>query len=680
MIANGLAIGPSQAPLASLDEVAFFDRVKKHIDDRATYLEFLKLLNLYTQDIIDVRTLVDRATLFIGSHRELFATFKGLCGYEMGRHGWLENEDPIVENVPALQRERVDLSTCKVYGASYRKLPKSEINLACSGRDPMCWEVLNDMWVSHPTWASEGESFNPHKKNVYEDALYRSEEERHEYDYHIEANLRTIALLEPIAARISTMDAEERAAFRLKPGLGGQSKSIYQRVIKKVYGREHGLEVIAALHDNPCVAVPVVLARLKQKDEEWKRAQREWNKVWREVDARNYYKSLDHQGVNFKASDKKALTTKALVAEIEARRTQQQQRRLTIDPSLPRPKPRHQFAYPLDDMQVLTDVLKLVFSFLDRAAGGYSTSDRERIEAFLRSFIPQLLDLDETEFEELLNGDVDLDDADDDADSRVEDDTHSEGTVPEDTDAETSTSGSPGPANKRGKKQGQTADLRRRILRTQAETSGSAPSKAANVAQGEGDAALSTAKEVARASSPAIMAEVASATEALANEASPASSLKPVDAGAADTEMQDAASAPESVKAEEGATTPAGGAITPPSTTSASKPADLNDTDDSSGSATAEVTEAAKAAAEAEAQEAEGTWISTDMSTAFDSRSGYRPGASNDETGGASVANGERKIVNPRRKCNFFCNTTFYVFTRLLQVSSFCLTSARIIC
>src|SRR5699024_7455039 len=64
--------------MASINEVAFFDRVKKHIDDRATYLDFLKLLNLYTQDIIDVVTLVDRAALFLGGQPELLAAFKSL--------------------------------------------------------------------------------------------------------------------------------------------------------------------------------------------------------------------------------------------------------------------------------------------------------------------------------------------------------------------------------------------------------------------------------------------------------------------------------------------------------------------------------------------------------------------------------------------------------------------------
>lgn len=439
---------PGQSALATVDEVAFFERVKKHIDDRPTYIEFLKLLNLFTQDIIDMRTLVDRAALFIGGQRDLFNTFKSLCGYEMGKNGWLDNEDPIIENVPAIQRERVDLSTCKIHGASYRKLPRAEIRVACSGRDPMCWEVLNDVWVSYPTLASEAEGFNPHKKNVYEDALYRSEEERHEYDYHIEANLRTIALLEPIAARISMMDHEERQAFRLKPGLGGQSKSIYQRVIKKIYGRDHGVEVINALHDNPCNAVPVVLARLKQKDEEWKRCQREWNKVWREVDARNYYKSLDHQGVNFKSADKKAITSKAFVAEIESRRIQQIQRRLALDASLPRPKVDHQMTYQLDDLNVLVDVVKLSFSFLDRAA--YNKADCDRIESFLRGFLPRLVGIDERVFEEMINGDVVVDEDDEDDESEV-------ATDDESTDGQ----------RRKGRHHN---DLRRKVLKIQAES------------------------------------------------------------------------------------------------------------------------------------------------------------------------------------------------------------------
>lgn len=118
---------------------------------------------------------------------------------------------------------------------------------------------------------------------MYEDALYNSEQERHWYSVQIEANLRTIAHLEPIAARIVEMPADERAVFRLEEGLAGSNPSVYERVIRKIYGKDQGWEIIAALCDNPVVAVPIVLSRLKQKDEEWKRAEREWNKVWREV-------------------------------------------------------------------------------------------------------------------------------------------------------------------------------------------------------------------------------------------------------------------------------------------------------------------------------------------------------------------------------------------------------------
>ena len=78
--------------------------------------------------------------------------------------------------------------------------------------------MLNDEWISHPTWASEESGFIAHKKNSFEDTLHRSEEERHEYQTHIDAITRTIAVLEPLAARIEQMSPEERDAFKQKVG------------------------------------------------------------------------------------------------------------------------------------------------------------------------------------------------------------------------------------------------------------------------------------------------------------------------------------------------------------------------------------------------------------------------------------------------------------------------------
>lgn len=62
----------------------------------------------------------------------------------------------------------------------------------------------------------------------------------------------------------------------------------------------------------------VDLYRLKAKEEEWREAQQGFNKIWREQYEKAYLKSLDHQGVNFKQNDMKALRSKSLLNEIES--------------------------------------------------------------------------------------------------------------------------------------------------------------------------------------------------------------------------------------------------------------------------------------------------------------------------------------------------------------------------
>lgn len=253
----------------------------------------------------------------------------------------------------------------------------------------MCKSVLNDEWVSHPTWASEDSGFVAHRKNAYEEALHRSEEERHEYDFHIEAIGRAIAVLEPYNTKIHQMAAEDQSTAKIKVPLAGVNKAIFQRIIKKIYGRDAGLEVIEALHESPVIAIPIVFTRLRQKEAEWKTAQGEWNKVWREVDARNYQKSLDHQGITFKLTDKKITTTKTFVSQIESAREEQLSKRASlIDPLFARTRPRYHMSFVIDDMAVLQDLLKLTFSFLDRMQHQIGFAERRRIEGLLRHFVP----------------------------------------------------------------------------------------------------------------------------------------------------------------------------------------------------------------------------------------------------------------------------------------------------
>ena len=202
---------------------------------------------------------------FIGSNSELTNWFKNFINYD-GR-------DEIIVNSPKIPGDKVVLSNCRGLGQSYRLLPKRERLRMCTGRDKMCHQVLNDEWVSHPTWASEDSGFVAHRKNQYEEALHRIEEERHDYDINIESCLRTIQLLEPIAQQLQMLSPAEKAAFELPAGIGGQSQTIYQRVIKKIYDRERGCKLVDDMFKRPNAVIPVVLGRLKQKAEEWKASQ-----------------------------------------------------------------------------------------------------------------------------------------------------------------------------------------------------------------------------------------------------------------------------------------------------------------------------------------------------------------------------------------------------------------------
>ncbi|SCU80912.1 LADA_0B10176g1_1 [Lachancea dasiensis] len=366
-------IRPLENNMTLIEETSFFDRAKKYLGNKQVYTEFLKILNLFSQDLIGTSELVDKVDHYLGGNVELFDWFKSFVNY-VERPKRIEN---IIH-----EKHRLDLDLCEACCPSYKKLPKSDTFMPCSGRDEMCWEVLNDEWVGHPVWASEDSGFIAHRKNQYEETLFKIEEERHEYDFYIEANLRTIQTLETIANKIANMTTEEKQSFKLPPGLGHTSLTIYKKVIRKVYDKDRGFEIIDALHENPAISVPIVLKRLKQKDEEWRRAQREWNKVWRELEQKVFYKSLDHLGLTFKQADKKLLTAKQLISEISSIKVDQTNKR--VHPFTP--KPESQLDYDITDTDVLGDILGLVQNSIDHN-NTYSQLDKEKLSDFFKMFL-----------------------------------------------------------------------------------------------------------------------------------------------------------------------------------------------------------------------------------------------------------------------------------------------------
>ena len=381
---------PSRDPNDVGEGIQFFERVKKLLNNRGVFNEFLKICNLFNQEILDKDALVQKVHGFIGGNSELFNWFKNWIGYD--------GHDKYIENNAKIPSGKVVLSNCRGYGPSYRLLPKRERLRVCSGRDEMCNNVLNDEWVSHPTWASEESGFIAHRKNGFEEALHRIEEERHDYDINVEACVRTIQLLEPIAQSLKLMSEEDRLAYQLPPGIGGQSETIYQRVIKKIYDRERGAKVIEDMFRRPSAVIPILLGRLKQKAEEWKASQREWEKVWRAQTNTIFWKSLDHQGITIKAQDKRQFQPKTLHTEIQAKYEEQRRQRMLPWSNVP----KYQFMYEFHDFEVVYDACHLILTSLHNSYAG-NEIDKNRLDTFLKTFLPTFFDIDRDAFEEKMN-------------------------------------------------------------------------------------------------------------------------------------------------------------------------------------------------------------------------------------------------------------------------------------
>merc|ERR1712223_2364478 len=275
----------------------------------------------------------------------------------------------------------------------YRKF----VQPTCSGRTSLCREVLNDTWVSTPSW-SEDSQFVTSRKTQYEEFIYRTEDERFEFDVVLETNKDTIKSLECTQKKMSRMPPEEAARYRLDDNLGGSSPTIHQRAIRRIYG-EKAADIIEGLKRNPVVAVPLVLRRLKSKDEEWREVQKNFNKTWREQNEKYYLKSLDHQGLLFKQSDTRFLRSKSLLNELEtlyderheaeeANSNNQNNALEEIEGNNPVPEGPH-LTVEYTDSMILDDVNNLLIHHVKRQTAIHK-EDKHKIKVLLKHFLMDL--------------------------------------------------------------------------------------------------------------------------------------------------------------------------------------------------------------------------------------------------------------------------------------------------
>ncbi|XP_022150309.1 paired amphipathic helix protein Sin3-like 4 isoform X2 [Momordica charantia] len=404
-------------PGGEVAAMSFIEKVRQKLQNVDVYQEFVKCLDIFDKEIITRSELHSLVRDLIGRYPDLmdgFGEFMTLCdktdgllaGIMSKKSLW--NECSLPRLVKLEERERIrdhereegfkdrdrgnrerdrldksvafgsndvgshkmtlfsskdkylakpinelDLSNCEQCTPSYRLLPKNYPVPFASQRTEIGDQVLNDHWVS-VTSGSEDYSFKHMRKNQYEESLFRCEDDRFELDMLLESVNVTSKRVEELLERTNLSDHPIHFEDHL-------TAALHLRCIERLYG-DHGLDVMDVLRKNAPLALPVILTRLKQKQEEWARYRSDFNKVWAEIYFKNYQKSLDHRSFYFKQQDTKSLSTKALLSEIKEISEKKQKEEdvlLTIAVENKRPIiPNLEFDYP--DQDIHEDLYHLI--------------------------------------------------------------------------------------------------------------------------------------------------------------------------------------------------------------------------------------------------------------------------------------------------------------------------------
>jgi len=321
-------------------ERQFFDAAKEALasytrDGGQAWAEFLKCLDMYAQDILSKSEMLNFVEPLLGKrNNKLFEEFKRILAAAGGQG--MSTVPSMEDSWYSVPLSEIDFSRCRKCSPSYRALPRDYPAPPCSQRSDEEAKVLNNVWVSLPV--GNEETFRHMRRNTHEETLFRIEDERFEIDMTIDSNRCTLALLEPFAQEMAQLSGEdsrmqsdkenESKRNAERKGLGGKRFRytfdpsilgvIHRNSITRIYG-DSGPEMLELLKTNPSVAIPITVSRLKQKDIEWRAVRVRLNRHWRDLAQASYYKSLDHRGLTWRTTDKKAISNRTLLADIKDR-------------------------------------------------------------------------------------------------------------------------------------------------------------------------------------------------------------------------------------------------------------------------------------------------------------------------------------------------------------------------
>ena len=210
----------------------------------------------------------------------------------------------------------LDLNDCTQCTPSYRELPADYPIGPCSGRS--IWEsaVLNEDWVSVPLGSENSGSFKTLRRNPYEDALFRIEDERFEVDMAIDANESAIRALLPLVKAVEKLRGVARFSWR--PPYDSLSV-VNLKAIARIYGAR-AQEILRSMVKYPAATLPRILKRLQEKNLKWSARRAVLSTTqWQPTVKLNWSKSLDHRSFYFRKKDKGALSNRAIMQDTKDR-------------------------------------------------------------------------------------------------------------------------------------------------------------------------------------------------------------------------------------------------------------------------------------------------------------------------------------------------------------------------
>ena len=160
-----------------------------------------------------------------------------------------------------------------------------------------------------------------HRKNFYEEAMTKTEDDHFEVDMAIERNSAAKRQVEPLAEEAALLRENEekdgQPIGRLRYKLRSRSlSSNHIGAIARLYG-DRGDEVLHHLGRNPLCVLPIVWRRLNEKDQEWRKARTELTKEWRQILEDNQEGSRDVQRHFNRKEVERSLTTDNLLDQCE---------------------------------------------------------------------------------------------------------------------------------------------------------------------------------------------------------------------------------------------------------------------------------------------------------------------------------------------------------------------------